>query len=72
MYLMHFAGFLVLGIDYFFGDPVYIHSDETGFDREAWMDKSKAQARKHEPEWFKAVQDRYGASLKFVSSSCFC
>lgn len=25
------------------------------------MEKSKAQARKHEPEWFKSIQEKYGA-----------
>jgi len=65
-------GFLVLGLDYFFGDPIYIHNDDTGFDRGAWMDKSKANARKHEPEWFKAIQERYGRELTYSAVGyCF-
>ena len=55
-----YAGFVVVGLDYFFNDPVYIHDGEQGFDRPAWMAKSKAQAREYEPKWFEAIKERFG------------
>ena len=55
-----FIGFIVIGLDYFLGDPVYIHLDEPEFDRPAWSAKSIAQARKVEPKWFEAVKERFG------------
>jgi hypothetical protein len=50
---------LVLGIDYFLGDPVYVHTEEN-FDRSAWMAKSQAQAAGVLPDWLKAVRETYG------------
>ncbi|KAL5493012.1 hypothetical protein ACEPAI_4460 [Sanghuangporus weigelae] len=65
-------GFTVVGIDYFFGDPVYIHTGEEGFDRPAWMAKSKAQAREYEPKWFEAIKERYGQDTNYYAVGyCF-
>jgi len=65
-------GFVVLGIDYFLGDPVYIHDNETDFDRAAWMAKSKKQAFEMFPKWLKAVRDIYGADAKYCAVGyCF-
>ncbi|PPR06547.1 hypothetical protein CVT26_000725 [Gymnopilus dilepis] len=49
-------GFYVLGIDYFFGDPVHLHADEPGFDRAAWSAKSRKQAQEATPKWIKAAR----------------
>ncbi|KAH8113618.1 alpha/beta-hydrolase [Phellopilus nigrolimitatus] len=65
-------GFIVVGIDYFLGDPIHIHNDEPGFDRPAWMAKSQAQAREHEPKWFEAIKNRFGQEMKYTAVGyCF-
>ncbi|KAI5120824.1 hypothetical protein M0805_003220 [Coniferiporia weirii] len=65
-------GFIVVGIDYFLGDPVYIHDGENGFDRSAWLEKSKIQARKCEPDWLKAIQEKYGQEISYAAVGyCF-
>ena len=53
-------GFIVLGIDYFLGDPIQLHNDEPGFDRKAWSAKSKAQANEVFPKWIEEVRKIYG------------
>ena len=40
-----FSGFIVLGIDYFFGDPISLHLDNPDFDRSGRMVKSRKQAK---------------------------
>jgi len=64
----HFPGFIVLGVDYFFGDPVHLHTSEEGFDRNAWMSKSKQQAKEAVPKWTKAVKDIYGRYRLYTKS----
>lgn len=54
------SGFIVLGPDYFFGDPVQDHSGEAGFDQSAWAAKSKKQADECVPRWLEAVKEKYG------------
>ncbi|KAG1804472.1 hypothetical protein EV424DRAFT_1474460 [Suillus variegatus] len=34
------AGFTVVGIDYFFGNPVHLHLKKSGFDRSTWRTKT--------------------------------
>ncbi len=64
-------GFLVLGVDYFFGDPAHTHT-EPEFDRVAWMQKSKALAEKETPKWIKAVKEKYGAEKPYAAVGyCF-
>ncbi len=46
-------------MDYFLGDPVYIHK-EPDFDRQAWMVKSKEQAKELMPGWLDAIREKYG------------
>ena len=58
-------GWLVLGIDYFKGDPIHIHLDEEGFDRQGWMDGKKKLAAELIPTWTEAVKAKYGM---FVSN----
>ncbi|KAL3959323.1 short-chain dehydrogenase reductase sdr [Purpureocillium lilacinum] len=67
------AGYLVLGLDYFRGDPVWKHRknrhDKTNpnFDYEAWKRKHTAFADEAVPKWVKAVSDRYnGDGVKFA------
>jgi hypothetical protein len=54
------AGFTVLGPDYFFGDPIQNHTNEEGWDRQAWIEKSKKAASEYVPKWFEAVKEKYG------------
>ncbi|KAF8798403.1 alpha/beta-hydrolase [Phlegmacium glaucopus] len=64
-------GFIVLGIDYFFGDPVHLHLEE-GFDRKAWMSKYRERAKEVVPKWIKAVRDIYGTDAKYCAVGyCF-
>ncbi|KAM5370027.1 hypothetical protein ACJZ2D_008710 [Fusarium nematophilum] len=59
------AGYLVLGLDYFRGDPVWKHrknrhdTSDPDFDYEAWKHKHTAFADEAVPKWVKAVADRY-------------
>jgi hypothetical protein len=63
-------GFYVLGLDYFFGDPVQNHADEPDFDRAAWVKKVKGLADEATPRWIDAVREKYGVSPT-SSSACF-
>lgn len=53
-------GFTVLGLDFFLGDPVYIHLDEPGFDRLKWNESMHALTRDILPKWWAAVKEQYG------------
>ncbi|KAF2107786.1 hypothetical protein BDV96DRAFT_557408 [Lophiotrema nucula] len=59
------AGYLVLGLDYFRGDPVWKHrknrNDHSNpdFDYEAWKHKHTTFANEAVPRWVKTVSDRY-------------
>ncbi|KAJ2925347.1 hypothetical protein H1R20_g11747, partial [Candolleomyces eurysporus] len=66
------AGFNVVGIDYFFGDPVQAHDGEPGFNMTAWFNKSRAQAERALPGWIEAVRTKYGADAKYAAVGyCF-
>lgn len=61
------AGYLVLGLDYFRGDPVWKHrkdrhdtTTEPGFDYEAWKTKHTAFADEAVPRWVQDVRTKYG------------
>lgn len=59
------AGYLVLGLDYFKNDPVFLHrlspkESKPDFDFEAWKNKYAAFAEKKVPEWTKEVKQMYG------------
>ncbi|KAI1337356.1 hypothetical protein F5Y15DRAFT_408169 [Xylariaceae sp. FL0016] len=60
------AGYLVVGLDYFRGDPVWKHRksrhDESNpdFDYEAWKKKHTTYADAKVPEWVEAVKEKYG------------
>ncbi|EUC34690.1 hypothetical protein COCCADRAFT_35726 [Bipolaris zeicola 26-R-13] len=59
------AGYTVLGLDYFRGDPVWKHrknrhdKSNPGFDYEAWKRKHTAFADEAVPRWVATVVDRY-------------
>lgn len=70
----HFArcGFTVLGPDYFFGDPIGGHLEEAGWDRAAWMAKSRKNADECVPRWLEAVKEKYGNDAKYSAVGyCF-
>lgn len=54
------TGFLVVGIDYFEGDPVHNHTDDAGFDKEAWMTNAKSRAAALVPKWTETVKEKFG------------
>jgi hypothetical protein len=57
------TGFIVVGPDYFFGDPIDLHTGKEGWDRQAWMAKSRRAADECVPKWFEAVKEEYGQQL---------
>ncbi|KAG7439924.1 alpha/beta-hydrolase [Guyanagaster necrorhizus] len=64
-------GFFVVGVDYFLGDPVYIHT-EPDFDRPAWIEKSKQQAKELMPPWMAAIREKYGQDAQYAAVGyCF-
>jgi hypothetical protein len=58
--LIFAPGFIVLGIDYLFGDAINLHTDEKGFDKAAWIAKSMERAKEAFPKWLKEVREIYG------------
>ncbi|CAI6080459.1 unnamed protein product [Clonostachys chloroleuca] len=67
------AGYLVLGLDYFCGDPVWKHrknrhdNSNPDFDYEAWKIKHTTFADKAVPRWVQVVKERHGGgNTKFA------
>ena len=56
------SGYHVLGVDYFFGDAVHLHT-EPGFELWPWIDKCLVKAQEVTPKWIDAVVDKYGMLL---------
>ncbi|KAG6831281.1 hypothetical protein H0H87_005745 [Tephrocybe sp. NHM501043] len=56
-------GFLVLGIDYFFGDAIHLHLEEERFDRAAWIANGRLKSREVYPKWLETVRSIYGIKL---------
>jgi hypothetical protein len=56
----------VVGIDYFFGDPVHLHLDKPGFDRPTWRTKSVEQAKASVPKWVDGVKEMFGTILFII------
>ncbi|KAL4937914.1 hypothetical protein BDV06DRAFT_215512 [Aspergillus oleicola] len=60
------AGYTVLGLDYFRGDPVWKHrknrhdNSNLDFDYEAWKNKHTSFADEAMPRWVEAVKRGYG------------
>lgn len=61
------AGYLTVGLDYFRGDPVWLHrksaddpTPEDGWDFEVWMKEKMAFALGAVPPWVEAVKAKLG------------
>lgn len=59
------AGYLTVGLDYFKGDPVYLHrKDGKWTDPELtfneWLEKYTAVAEEYVPKWIEAVKKEFG------------
>ncbi|KAJ8518990.1 hypothetical protein ONZ45_g3976 [Pleurotus djamor] len=65
-------GYLVLGPDYFLGDPVQDHDGEEGFDRAAWFAKARANTEEVLPKWIQAVKETYGVTGVTYHSVGYC
>lgn len=68
------AGYLVLGLDYFRGDPVWKHRKDRNdnsnpdFDYEAWKRKHIAFADEAVPRWVDEVKQTFGgANTKYAA-----
>ncbi|KAJ7074765.1 Alpha/Beta hydrolase protein [Mycena amicta] len=65
-------GFHVLGIDYFLGDPIYLHADDKEFKWEPWYEQARKQARDCLPKWLEEVRKIHGADAQYcVVGYCF-
>ncbi|KAJ3507360.1 hypothetical protein NLJ89_g6349 [Agrocybe chaxingu] len=53
-------GFTVLGPDYFFGDYISLHMNDTNFQAVPWIQNKTVIAREAIPEWLGAVKQKYG------------
>ncbi|KAJ7472022.1 hypothetical protein FB451DRAFT_1036989 [Mycena latifolia] len=51
----------VLGLDYFFGDPIHIHTDPE-FDRMKWLARVQKEANEASPKWLEEVRKIHGPS----------
>ena len=68
------AGYLVLGPDYFRGDPIWKHkknlhdpNENPDFDFQGWLKKHQAFSDPFVPKWVEEVKAKYGkADTKFV------
>lgn len=62
-------GYTTVGVDYFRGDPVWLHrkdrndstSQPSGWDFEKWKDENMAFALSAVPGWVEAVREKLGA-----------
>ncbi|OBT41463.1 hypothetical protein VE00_08075 [Pseudogymnoascus sp. WSF 3629] len=72
------AGYLVLGMDYFRGDPVWKHrkdrhdNSDPNFDYEAWKKKHTAFADENVPKWVSAVKEKYGEDKTKYACVGYC
>ncbi|KAF2023466.1 NAD(P)-binding protein [Setomelanomma holmii] len=72
------AGYIVLGLDYFRGDPVWKHRkdrhdrSDPDFDYEAWKRKHMAFADDAVPKWVEAVAERYQDSKAKFACVGYC
>ncbi|KAF5346077.1 hypothetical protein D9756_010835 [Leucocoprinus leucothites] len=59
-------GFLVLGVDYFFGDGIHKHP-EADFDIKTWIEAARSRADAEIPAWIRAVREHYGTNKKYAA-----
>ncbi|KAF9561503.1 alpha/beta-hydrolase [Agrocybe pediades] len=69
-------GFIVLGVDYFLGDPIDAHLGQKNEAADAWFDAWLTMAVRRAamctPPWIEAVQDLYGHEVKYCAVGyCF-
>ncbi|KDQ51147.1 hypothetical protein JAAARDRAFT_41412 [Jaapia argillacea MUCL 33604] len=65
-------GFIVLGPDYFFGNPVHLARETPNFDQDGWMNAAKDKTTEILPSWLKAAKEKYGTDTKYsVVGYCF-
>lgn len=72
------AGYLTIGLDYFRGDPVWLHRKDRldhdmdpEFDFQAYIDKHMAFAVDATPKWVEAVKEKFGKpDTKFAVVGC--
>lgn len=60
------TGFIVAGLDYFQGDPIYLHHDDEKWDRDAWFKRHRTEAFQIEAEWFAGIKERFGMHLLYL------
>ncbi|KAK1856061.1 short-chain dehydrogenase reductase sdr [Colletotrichum chrysophilum] len=72
------VGYLVMGLDYFRGDPVWKHRKDRNdtsnpdFDYEAWKTKHTTFADVAVPKWVDAVKQRYGTETTGFACVGYC
>ncbi|KDQ51146.1 hypothetical protein JAAARDRAFT_211284 [Jaapia argillacea MUCL 33604] len=65
-------GYIVLGPDYFFGNPPGLRLDDPAFDFDQGMKTALDKATEVLPAWYKAVKEKYGTDVKyFAVGYCF-
>lgn len=65
-FIDNILGYTVLGCDYFFGDPVHVHT-EAGFDRSVWVAEKRTMAAEAVPKWLQGVRELYGKRIVIYS-----
>ncbi|KAG1764971.1 hypothetical protein EV702DRAFT_1051191 [Suillus placidus] len=71
LYFSDIFGFTVLGLDYFFGEPIHECMDKPGFDRPAWIEKAFSNPNTHTRPWTDTVVKKYGSGVKYCAVD-FC
>lgn len=59
------SGYLVLGIDYFEGDTIFLHLGKPEFKIKEWVDPKLVRARELVPKWIDAVKEQFGGFSPF-------
>ncbi|KAI0066733.1 alpha/beta-hydrolase [Artomyces pyxidatus] len=73
--LLFFAdvyGYLVVGIDYFEGDPIQANKDKPGFNLTAWVDGKRERANPLVPKWIEEVKAKYGTPTTKYAAVGYC
>lgn len=71
------AGYLTLGLDYFNGDPVYLHrADGKWTDStqtfEQWLAKHQTVAEAYIPKWVSAIKSQFGSLTTKYACTGYC
>jgi len=65
-------GYLVLGIDYFEGDPISLHRGKPGFNIREWVNPKLVRARELVPKWIDAVKEQFGTPNTKYTAVGYC